>query len=57
MSDAVDTENVNDTGQRRLVLVVALLVMFGALGFVSLGNLGENLVYYWDWIRDYGAST
>ena len=35
-------------GQRRMILVVALLVMFGALGFVSFGNnLGENLVY-WD---------
>jgi len=34
--------------QRRLLLIGALLIMFGALGFVSLGNLGENLVYYWD---------
>ena len=48
MSEAVDTAHGSDAGQRRLVLVVALLVMFGALGFVSLGNLGENLVYYWD---------
>ena len=37
-----------EQGQRRLILVVSLLIMFGALGFVSLGNLGENLVYYWD---------
>ena len=50
MSEAVDTETVPEAGQgqRRLVLVVALLVMFGTLGFVSLGSLDENLVYYWD---------
>jgi cytochrome c-type biogenesis protein CcmE len=27
--------------------VVAILVALGALGFVSMGDLGENLVYYW----------
>lgn len=46
MSD--DTQVENELGQRRIILVIALLVMFGTLGFVSLGNLGENLVYYWD---------
>lgn len=50
MSEAVETEVSNDVGQgsRRMILVVALVIMFGALGFVSFGNLGENLVYYWD---------
>ena len=50
MSDAMETANIRETaqGQRRMVLVLSLLVMFGALGFVSFGNLGENLVYYWD---------
>ena len=48
MSEAVETTNATDPVQRRMVLVVALLVMFGALGFVSLANLGDNLVYYWD---------
>ena len=33
---------------RRVFLVVALLVAGAALGFVSFGNIGENLVYYWD---------
>ena len=50
MSDTVEAEMSNETGQgsRRMILVVALMIMFGALGFVSFGNLGENLVYYWD---------
>lgn len=34
--------------QRRMFLVVALFVATGALGFISFGNIGENLVYYWD---------
>ena len=34
--------------QRRMMLVVALLIAFGAVGFISMGNIGENLVYYWD---------
>ncbi len=50
MSETVGTETAPETGQgqRRIILVVALLVMFGALGLVSFGNLDENLVYYWD---------
>lgn len=50
MSDSVETETVSEAGQgqQRMILVVALLVMFGALGFVSFGSLDENLVYYWD---------
>ena len=34
--------------QRRLFLLGALLVAGGALGVVAFGNVGENLVYYWD---------
>lgn len=34
--------------QRRLYLVGALVVAGGALAFISFGNVGENLVYYWD---------
>jgi cytochrome c-type biogenesis protein CcmE len=33
---------------RRVFLAVALLVAAGALAFISMGNIGENLVYYWD---------
>ncbi len=34
--------------QRRLFLLGALVVAGGALGVVAFGNVGENLVYYWD---------
>jgi cytochrome c-type biogenesis protein CcmE len=33
--------------RNRLILVAALLVAGAGLAFVALGNLGENLVYYW----------
>ncbi|MCK6506111.1 cytochrome c maturation protein CcmE [Myxococcota bacterium] len=33
--------------QRRLFLVVALLVAGGALGVIAMGGIGENLVYFW----------
>ncbi len=36
------------SNQRRIFLVVALAVAGAALGFISMGNIGENLVYYWD---------
>lgn len=35
-------------GKRRLFLVGALVVAAGALSFVAFGNMGENLVYYWN---------
>jgi len=38
----------SDARKRRLFLVVSLLVSAGALGIVAFGNVGENLVYYWD---------
>ena len=34
--------------KRRVFLVGALAVAAAALGFVAFGNIGENLVYYWD---------
>ena len=39
---------MNGSLQRRLFLVGALVVAGGALGAVAFGNMGENLVYYWD---------
>lgn len=33
---------------RRSLLVAALLVAGGALAFIAFGNIGQNLVYYWD---------
>ena len=38
----------NATTQRRLFLVGALTIAAAGLGFVAFGNIGENLVYYWD---------
>jgi cytochrome c-type biogenesis protein CcmE len=35
-------------GKRRIFLAGALLVAASALAFISMGNIGENLVYYWD---------
>ncbi len=34
--------------RRRIFLAGALFVAGAALGVVSFGNIGENLVYYWD---------
>ena len=33
--------------RNRLIAVAALLIAGGGLAFIALGNLGENLVYYW----------
>lgn len=33
--------------KRRLFAAVAILLAAAALGVISMGNLGENLVYYW----------
>ena len=30
-----------------LIAVSALAIAGGALAFIAVGNLGENLVYYW----------
>jgi len=45
------TENTGTSAEgrrRRVFLVVSLLVSAVGLGFVAFGNIGENLVYYWD---------
>lgn len=34
-------------GRNRLIAVVALLVAGAGLAYVSFGNIGKNLVYYW----------
>ncbi len=39
---------MNERLQKRLYLVVALAVGLGALGFLSFGNIGESLVYFWN---------
>ena len=44
----VGTEEKMTEQQRRLFLVGSLLIASTALAFISFGNLGENLVYYWD---------
>lgn len=38
---------MTDAWKRRLIALAALLVAGGALGFVSMSNMGEDLVYYW----------
>ncbi len=38
----------SDARRRRLFLVGSLLFSAVALGIVAFGNVGENLVYYWD---------
>ena len=40
--------STSTTQKRRLTLVAALAVAGTALAFISFGNIGENLVYYWD---------
>ena len=37
-----------DHTQRRFALLGALLVAGAALSFIAFGNIGENLVYYWN---------
>jgi cytochrome c-type biogenesis protein CcmE len=35
------------SARNRLIAVLALVAAGGALAFISFGDLGENLVYYW----------
>ena len=39
---------MSPTASRRLFLIGALVGAGAALGAISFGNIGENLVYYWD---------
>ena len=45
-----------DDKKRKSFLVFSLLVAGGALAFISLGNIGENSVYYWNptEVKDHG---
>jgi cytochrome c-type biogenesis protein CcmE len=38
---------VTSQARNRLLAVGALLVAAGGLAFIAMGNIGENLVYYW----------
>lgn len=38
---------MTDAMKKRLFGVVAVVVALGAIGWISMGNLGEQLVYYW----------
>lgn len=44
---AADMDPRRERRNRRLLIVVALLVAVGVLGFLAFGGIGENLVYYW----------
>jgi cytochrome c-type biogenesis protein CcmE len=37
----------SEKNRRRIFAVVALAIAGGALTFLALGGIGENLVYYW----------
>ena len=34
--------------QRKMLLLTALVLSGGVLAFVSMGSMGENLVYFWE---------
>lgn len=38
---------MTEAAKRRLFAVVALVAAAAGLGYISMGDLGENLVYYW----------
>ncbi|MEQ1565486.1 MAG: cytochrome c maturation protein CcmE [Myxococcota bacterium] len=38
---------MTDTTKKRLFAVAAIGIALGALGVISMGGIGENLVYYW----------
>jgi cytochrome c-type biogenesis protein CcmE len=39
---------MSPANRKRLVALFALLVSGGVLAFISLSDIGDNLVYYWD---------
>jgi cytochrome c-type biogenesis protein CcmE len=39
---------MTSAGKKRLVALVAILIAGGALSFIALGGLEQNLVYYWN---------
>ena len=38
---------MTEAWKRRIFAIVAILIAMGALGFIAMGDLGEDLVYYW----------
>ena len=38
---------MNERSRRRILAIAALVAAAGAMGFLALGGIGENLVYYW----------
>jgi cytochrome c-type biogenesis protein CcmE len=44
----MEAESVmNELWRGRMAAIVALLIAGGALTYISMGSLGDNLVYYW----------
>ncbi len=39
---------MTDSLRRRLLLLPAIGVALGGLGYLAYGNIGENLVYFWE---------
>ena len=39
---------MKDSVRRRLLIVPVLLVALAGLGLLAYGNIGENLVYFWE---------
>lgn len=37
----------NESRNRKVLAIVAVVIAGGALSFLALGGIGENLVYYW----------
>ncbi len=37
----------NESRSRKVLAIVAVLIAGGALTFLAMGGIGENLVYYW----------
>ncbi len=39
---------MNEQSRRRLLLIPAVVVALSGLGFLAYGNIGDNLVYFWE---------
>jgi len=38
---------MTDAWKRRIFAIIALTISFSAIALISLGDLGEDLIYYW----------
>jgi cytochrome c-type biogenesis protein CcmE len=38
---------MNERSRRRILAITAIVAAAGAMGFLAMGGIGENLVYYW----------